>query len=122
MQGKLRDRLDLIDLVARTTSLPPAVKRATLTGTVEVMGGFEEISGSESGWVLSITAKHGTKFLVAVIPSEIYHNYRARLIDRIPWESWVGTPLAGATYSIYQGDHPAVYDARRDAERQRQKI
>jgi hypothetical protein len=122
MQCRLRDRADLVALVAHDLTLPPAARRACLTGTVEVMGGFEELSGPDSGWILHCTAKHGTNFIIAVIPDAIRHVYRCILRDRVPWEMWAGRPLAGAGYSIYHGDHPAAYNARRDAERQRRKM
>jgi hypothetical protein len=124
---RLRDRADLIALVAKKT--PSRVcQRACVTGRVEVLGGFAEIPpGDKAGWIVRLTAKHGSVFHVAVIPDDITHEYRVRLIEGIPWHLWMGTPLAGAAYSVYQGDHPATYDARRDAarellERGRQKV
>jgi hypothetical protein len=94
-----------------------------VTGRVEVLGGFEEVLPDfPPGWIVTVTCRGGTVFHVAVIPDQIAHNYRVRLVEEIPWHLWVGRPLAGAGYTIYSGDHPATYDARRDAERQRRKM
>ena len=113
---RITTRADLIALVAHRKTLPPAVARACMTGQVEVLGAFEEIppSGVSSGWILTITAKHGTVFYVAVIPEPNFY-YQIYLLTEIPWHLWMGKPLAGARYSVYQGDHPAAYDARRDS-------
>lgn len=112
---QLRDRTDLIEIVAREKTLPPAVRRACLTGTVEVLGGFEEIplGSGLSGWGLAITGSHGTTWTVAVIPN--IHVYLVRLIEEIPWYLWVGDTLDLDTYSIYQGDHPTLYETRKRA-------
>jgi hypothetical protein len=117
--NRLRDRADLIEFVARKINIP-ACRRACLTGKVEVLGGFENIPPSLlSGWMLTITAKHGTVFHLAVLPDEHEHDYQIQVVNKILWQNWLGTPRAGAAYSLYQGDHPAAYDVRRDLAREK---
>jgi hypothetical protein len=120
---QLRDRTDLVSFVAHDLTLPPVARRACLTGTVEVLGGFEDIPGSNApGWILTCEAKHGTVHYIAILANGTRHSYRCRLVGSVPWHLWCGAALPGISYSIYRGDHPAVYDARRDAERQRRKL
>lgn len=110
----LLDRTGLIDLVARKTDLP-AVRRACLTGRVEVLGGFSEVCfQGDPCWIIKITAKHGTEYLVAVVPYDNLHDYCVGIIDEIPWHTWVGTRISRERYSVYAGDHPASYDVLRD--------
>ena len=73
------------------------------------------------GWALTITTKRGSVFHVAVIPDDINHLYRVYPLEEIPWHLWFGKPLAGAPYSIYQGDWPARYGMRRDLAREKLK-
>ena len=108
----LLDRTGLIDLVARKTNIP-AVKRACLTGKVEVLGGFDPLD-DEPGWVVRITAKHGTKYLIAVVPRPPTQEYSVYTLDEVPWHTWVGTRISRERYSVYAGDHPASYDVLRD--------
>lgn len=117
----IRDRADLITLVAKE-ALAPACRRACTTGKVEVLGGFGAIPPSLlPGWILQITAKHGTVFLIAVVPDATRLRYRVRSVEEVPWHLWVGTPIRSETYTIYQGDWPAKYDAKRELARERLK-
>ena len=110
----LLDRTGLIDLVARKTTLP-AVRRACLTGKVEVLGGFSEACfQGDPCWIVRVTARHGTEYLVAVTPYDDLHSYSVGAIGEIPWHNWVGTRVARERYSVYAGDHPARYDVLRD--------
>lgn len=93
----------------------PAIRRACMTGSVEVLGGFEAIPPSPApGWIVTITTRRGAVSHVAIIPDDIGHRYRVVLVRDVPWHLWVGQPLARTAYSVYQGDHPAAYEARRD--------
>ena len=119
---RIRDRADIIALVARSAA-SPACRRACLTGKVEVLGGFSELPPSDKpGWILQITAKHGTVFLIGVIPNDLQHRYQVWTLEEVPWHLWVGRPLAGAAYSVYQGDRPVSYDLRRDQARAKLKL
>jgi hypothetical protein len=116
---RLRHRTDLIELIARECEVP-AVRRACVTGKAEVLGGFSEILPStRPGWIVRIIAQRGAVFLVAVVPNEYHHFYQVYVIDEVPWHLWAGKPMAGAPYSIYQGDHPVAYEMRRDLELER---
>ena len=109
---RLRDRSDLIDLVAHAPCCCPTARRACVTGKVEVLGGFSELIGDRAGWLVRVIAKHGTTFLVAIIPNEVTHLYDAMLYLHIPWERWIGHQ-GQEEYSIYNGDRPLKYAGRR---------
>jgi hypothetical protein len=110
-----RDRSALIQIVERQAPVP-AVARACLSGEVEVLGGFDTIPpGTLAGWIVTFTAAHGTVFHVALIADIHKHEYRARLIETVPWQLWIGGQVAEEDeYSIYAGDHPEVYQERRE--------
>jgi hypothetical protein len=110
-----RDRSALIAIVERQAPVL-SVRRACLTGQVEVLGGFDTIPpGTLAGWIVTFTAAHGTIFHVALIADVHKHEYRARLIETVPWQLWVGGQAADEDeYSIYAGDHPEVYQERRE--------
>ena len=107
------DRQDLINLVAYGAPAP-ACRRACLTGTVEVLGGFSEVPPSTSpGWIVRVTTKRGNVHLVGISPDDIWHKYWVRAVDAVPWHLWEGSPCDPAVYSIYSGDHPETYRTRR---------
>jgi hypothetical protein len=111
-----RDRTALIELVARQAP-SPAVRRACLEGEVEVLGGF--LTKTSECWRLRIVAKHGTEYPVAVYPI-FQDKYLVLQSEGLAWKYWVGRTDRGE-YSIYDGDHPARYDALRYSAQQQVK-
>jgi hypothetical protein len=107
------DRADLIALVAGRTGIA-AVKRACLLGKVEVLGGFENLQAGDPGWLLKIVCPHGTEYIMAVVPQPTTHEYLVSQHVDIPWHHWTGNRVDRERYSVYAGDHPAIYDARRE--------
>lgn len=111
MIENLRSRSDLIAVVARASEVP-AIRRACVTGQVEVLGGFDTIPpGTLAGWILSVTAKHGTHWYVAVLADTYRHRYIVRTQPYAPWRLWIGERAMDdeTGYSIYSGDHPGHY-------------
>jgi len=49
-----------------------------------------------------------------VVPRPTLHEYSVYTLDDIPWHLWVGARISRERYSVYAGDHPAIYDARRE--------
>ena len=107
---RLFDRSDLILLVARESDVP-AIRRACVTGHVEVLGGFSEIpSGNYPGWLLRVTAKHGARYIVAVVPDAFLHRYRVYCIETVPWQVWVGEhDPRQFPHPLRDGDRPGQY-------------
>jgi hypothetical protein len=104
------DRSGLIEIAAKGVTAP-ACKRAFVTGHVEVLGGFAPILPElPDGWVLSVTARHGTKFYVAVMPLDRPGKHLVGLMSEPDWSRWVGIDRQTAGYSIYTGDHPLLYE------------
>jgi hypothetical protein len=73
-----------------------------------VLGGFRDLIGDRAGWVLRLTAKHGSTFLAAVVPNDITHEYDIREGRKVPWWKWLGTDDA-TDYTLCNGDHPHQY-------------
>jgi hypothetical protein len=96
---RITDRSSLIEYVARHAPAP-AVRRACVTGQVEVLGAFSD----PYRWMLRVVACHGTEYVVAVIPSEVAHTYVVAVGGLVSWEQWLG-----GTPPLYRGDHPTRY-------------
>jgi hypothetical protein len=93
------------------------VVRALMNGKVEVLGGFSIIPpGTSPGFIVKVESYPrdgcpGQTWYVAAISSGLGRMY-ARVISDVPWENWVGKP---GRQSIYEGDHPDVYERNRTA-------
>jgi len=118
-----QDRTALIELVAAKSEIP-AVRRACLLGTVEVLGGFREIPPSTSpGWILRIKTQRGVSHLAVVRPTE--RDYHVVSAHEVPWHLWVGGPPEKyrenppTLYDIYAGDHPLEYAYRKQTAQRR---
>ena len=102
---RIETRVQLINFVCENISRR-AISRACHSGTVQVMGGFSHVLPSQRpGWIVSVTSVHGRTWLVAVTAHDHQHVFHAWVVEKIPWEYYVGT-LGRETYSIYNGDHP----------------
>lgn len=112
---RIRDRADLIALVGRQAP-SPAVRRACVTGKIEVLGGFSQAAPSTGPcWLLRIIGRHGATWIVGVAPNDIRHDYGIFLAPRTPWQSWLGDRMAPGG-SLRSGDHPERYaDFKRGA-------
>jgi hypothetical protein len=103
MPDHLRDRADLIALVARAAPVP-AARRAYMTGRIEVLGGFSKFPpGTSPGWGLVVTTKHGQVYRLAVVvrPKLVY---AVHLLTTIPWAFWVKNA------PVWGGDYPELYN------------
>jgi len=109
---KIRNREGVINLILERHP-SRSVLRAITEGTVEFLGGFSPVPpGSDPGWILRcnspITYKHWN---VAVVAKDGKANYVLRLVQKIPWQNWVGDT---GNPRLYRGDHPEKYMALRD--------
>ena len=104
-------RTALIDLMIEETTIP-AIKRARKDGKIEVLGGFTQIPpGTTGGYILRVTAKYGTEYLVALRPDPVTHHYRVSLVETIPWEFWAGDMLHDPhDFVLCNGDNPEEYE------------
>ena len=98
---RVRYRKDVIDLIALWTYYP-AVKRAIAEGRrVEFFGGFTFVEG-RSGWIVRVTARHGTVYVLSLIPGNQPRQWHVHRHGDVPWHLWdgpTGNPL-------YDGDNP----------------
>lgn len=104
-----QNRSDLIHQIS--DGIPSHMCReAILTGTVQVLGGFNKIPPSICpGWIIVITSKRGTIWTAALLFDEYRHKYRVMFVDEVPWEEWAGNMdrcLTPPQYNIYDGDNP----------------
>jgi len=89
-----------------------ACERSFITGEVVVLGGFSKIPPStQPGWIILVKSVNKTVWVVAVSVDEAQHRYRVGLLDRIPWEHWIGDRADG---TIYRGDIPRLAVTARD--------
>lgn len=101
------DRSGLIEIAARLAPTP-ACRRAFVSGHVEVLGGFKV---PHPCWILRVTSRHGTEWLLLVSPDDLTHGYTVGLMSSsVPWDLWVGLRVSAPGYSIYRGDHPLLYE------------
>ena len=102
-----------------TTHCPrKAIVRSLLQDRAELLGGFSNIPPSgRPGWIVRVTSlflstkiRTGEyshrKWIVAVIPCIGKPDYEIRILNRVPWKSYLNEP---ATNSIYGGDRPWLY-------------
>jgi len=110
---RIETRTQLVNFICRAIPLH-AIGRAACVGTVQVMGGFSRVPPlPKPGWVVSFTSIHGRTWIVAVIPDEQHHIFKAHIIETIPWEYYIGRSDQ-EEYSIYNGDNPQqAYLARK---------
>jgi len=93
------------------------VVRALTNGKVEVFGGFTRIPpGTSPGFIVKVESYphdgcSGQTWYVAAVLSGM-RQVSARVIPEVPWETWAGKP---GRQSIYEGDHPDVYERNRTA-------
>ena len=113
---RLRDRSDLIALVEHSPCGCPAVRRACVTGGVEVLGGFHKLVAGRDGWLVRVTAKHGAQWLIAITMNVHTHLYESNMLLSVPWEYWIGV-TDYTNYHINNGDHPLRYAENRDEAR-----
>lgn len=111
----IRNRNDLFKIIEANPPTP-AIGQAMVTGGVELLGGFIPVSPSKrSGWVIIVTSERGTVWNVAITLTAIRHTVRAWIVQRIPWEHWVGK--IGRKPGIYDGDHPEKYEKKKEKTR-----
>lgn len=110
----LTGRTDLI-LHCHTLAPTSVIRRAFVTGTVEVLGLFNPISPSapHPGWVIRVTTCNGTEYALALVPDFLRH-YLVQL-DEIRWEHWQGGYIAFRSSILTSGDNPKEYRRLRDA-------
>ena len=109
----LRTRTELIQF-ARDNCTSSACKRAFLTGTVTVFGGFDPLPpGTVPGWILCVRSIHGRAWYLAVLADDVRHCFRVREQEpNVPWEHWKGS-LDDQEFTMKSGDIPVQADAYR---------
>ncbi len=106
----IRNRNDLIKFLESNTPFK-AIARAMQEGQIENLGAFEEVfPGSFPGWIAKVTSKFNKTWYVAITASN--HNFKAKIIDNVPWGYWIGE---FAENKLYQGDNPKLYKEKRNA-------
>ena len=109
----IRNRNDLFKIIEANPPTP-AIGQALVTGGVELLGGFDPLSPSgKPGWIIVVTSRRGTIWNIAVTLGKCNIGVSVWIIQRIPWEHWVG----GRTSSVYSGDHPEKYEKKREKTR-----
>lgn len=109
---RIRNRIDLFNLVEDNPPTP-AIGEALSTGGAELLGGFSPLSPSKSpGWIIIVTSKRRTVWNVALTLRDYDRYVTTWIIERIPWEHWVGKIDRGRP-STYDGDHPRKYEEKR---------
>ncbi len=110
---RIQNRNDLFGVLEKN---PPhkmgQILEALSTGGVELLGGFERIPPSPlPGWIIIVTSRRGTVWNVVVTAHENPPRFTTWIVQRIPWEHWVGKldrdPI------VYDGDHPKIYERRK---------
>jgi hypothetical protein len=88
------------------------ILEALSTGRTEVLGGFERIPPSDKpGWIIIVTSRRGTVWNVVITAHENPPRFTTWIVQRIPWEHWVGRTDRDPT--VYDGDNPIKYEERK---------
>lgn len=106
----IRNRNELISWLENNAP-SRAIARATQEGQVENLGAFEQVTGAafQPGWIVKVTSRFKKTWYVAVTTP--VREFKAYIIDAVPWDKWVGE---FAQNTIYQGDNPALYKELRE--------
>lgn len=107
--NRIRNRNDLFRILEEH---PPyrmkQILEALSTGRAEVLGGFEQIPPSDKpGWIIIVTSRRETVWNVVITAHENPPRFTTWIVQRIPWEYWVGKTDRDPT--VYDGDHPRKY-------------
>lgn len=106
MITRIRTRSELLWYVAEHAP-SGACRRAVVEGEVVVLGGFTPIQPwGEPGWIVKVVSVHGKMWLVAVTIHVRNHHYRVGVIEKIPWDKWLGFRGFTFVYDLIQGDIP----------------
>jgi hypothetical protein len=114
MDRPFQDRSELVAFVGRQAPTP-AIRRACVEGTVEVLGAFYTTCSSNAvlvpGFMVRVTSRHGREWLVSVCPSADQREWVLCVRSAVRWEHYTAesTVSGRAYYSIYAGDHPLKY-------------
>ena len=93
-----------------------AISTALDTGGAELLEGFRSIPPSPlPGWIIVVTSKRGTVWNVVVTAHENPPRFTTWVVQRIPWEHWVGE--IDRDPGVYDGDHPIEYEKRKQKAR-----
>lgn len=110
---RIRNQNDLFRVLEKN---PPhkmgQILEALSTGRTEVLGGFERIPPSDKpGWIIIVTSRRGTVWNVVITAHENPPRFTTWIVQRIPWEHWVGRTDRDPT--VYDGDNPIKYEERK---------
>jgi hypothetical protein len=84
-----------------------AIVRSLSQNGAELLGGFDYILPSgRPGWIVRVQSVYGRVWLVAVIPNNKQTDYEIRILQKVPWENYIGCEDSGC---IYGGDKPWLY-------------
>lgn len=98
----IKNKGDLLDIVARQKFIRPAIKRAIENGWVENFGGFD--FGQNKGWIIKFYGKV-QHWYVKIIPFVSTPAFVGE-INTVPWDKWEGDK---SNNPLYQGDNPNKY-------------
>lgn len=99
-----QSRSELIALIQRQAP-SSVIRRACLTGRVEVFGGFHHIHGSP-GWIVRLLSANCKEYIIAVVCNDFQHCFDVERIDLVPWSEWAG---GDGKSELTNGDHPLKY-------------
>lgn len=84
----LRNRKDLLDFI-EANAPAPAIRRAMVYGSVELLGGFSPLPPNNSGgWIVKIITAHDKIYHVGVYT--VGNKYVCKTISHVPWNKYVG--------------------------------
>ncbi len=101
----IRNRNELIEYL-ELHAPSKAIARALQEGQVENLGAFKQILPVfQYGFIVKVISRFNKTWYVAIYASNI-HEWRAQIIDTVPWNEWIGEFIAN---KLYQGDNPEQY-------------
>lgn len=99
----IHNRQHLIQWVTKNIS-DKVIQQAIESGRIENLGGFNPLSGSNPGFVVSITSVRNKIYYIGVVLDQ--YQIRWFRLKQIPWWNWVGDKSKS---SLYQGDRSKIY-------------
>jgi len=91
-----------------------AIVRSLLQNGCELLGGFDPIPPTtRAGWIVRVIGMYNAKriWIVAIIPCDGKPDYEIRILQSVPWENYIGHPVAN---QICNGDRPCLYMAMKE--------
>ena len=106
----LHSRQHLIQWVMKNAK-DRVIQNALENGTIINFGGFDPLSGSNPGFVISITSIREKVYYIGVVLDQINFQIRWFRMKEVPWWNWVGDK---SNSLLYQGDKPKVCEVLKE--------